>query len=51
MYQVIIRPVKINDKIYQVGQKIKEEGKEAAVLYKSGYLKRVKENKDGKKTN
>lgn len=50
MYQVTIRPIKIGDRIYRVGEKIDLQGKEVDELIKQGYLKQVKEKKDGKKT-
>ncbi len=57
MYLVKIRPVKIGERIYQVGEKVKGSGKEINRLLEDGYLEpieeqksQVKESKDGKKT-
>ncbi len=56
MYRVKIRPVKIGERIYQIGEKVKGGGKEINRLLEDGYLepieepKQIKESKDGKKT-
>jgi len=51
-YKVQVRPVVIGGRRYEVGETVKADEKEAVVaqLLQSGYLAKVKEKKDGKKT-
>jgi len=48
MYEVVLRPVMIDGRIYKPGQKVEGNGKEVEELLKQGYLKPIRKDRDGK---